>query len=53
MGEIKRDPYVEHTPLGETLVCFDEDHTLADIVRYLLTQGDVDDILYLIEKERQ
>ncbi len=46
MSEIKRSPFF--VCVGEKeYTAFDEEHTLSDFIRYLLTQVDREEILYL------
>lgn len=49
MSEIKCLPSVTKDINGDDIVAFDADHTLSDIIRYLLTQTDRDELRYLIE----
>lgn len=63
MSEIKRDlfkipPEIEYFN-GKVVVKADsetfvinESHTLSDVVRWLLTQGDAEDIIYLINENK-
>jgi len=43
MAEIKRDPVtLINKATGEEWICFDEDHTLSDIARWILNGNPVD-----------
>lgn len=48
MSEIKREP-IKIVINGEDLAAFDENHTLADIIRYAISQCDREEIIYLAE----
>ena len=49
MSEIKRPPIIDET-LGHTI--FDEDHSFADIIRYLLSAGCTpEEILIILSHE--
>lgn len=47
MSEIKRKPYLVEVA-AEQYAAFDEDHTLADFVRYLLTQTSREELQQLV-----
>jgi hypothetical protein len=49
MGEIKTPPALLTDSDGYEYVIFDEDHTLSDFIRYLLTQTDREELKYLVE----
>jgi DNA-directed RNA polymerase subunit L len=47
VSEIKRLPLITYDADGDEIVTFDADHTLRDVFRWLLTQTDRDELLYL------
>lgn len=48
MGEVCREPEVLDFN-GDEFVCFSEDHTIRDILRYLLSTGvDASELIYHI-----
>lgn len=51
MAEIKTLPIEMCDKHGNKEYTFTENHTLADVVRWLLTQGDGEEIMYLLKEE--
>jgi DNA-directed RNA polymerase subunit L len=49
MGEIKTPPALLTDSDGYEYIIFEEDHTLSDFIRYLLTQTDREELKYLVE----
>jgi DNA-directed RNA polymerase subunit L len=39
MAEIQREPQTLKTPEGGELKVFDENHTFADVVRWIISEG--------------
>lgn len=52
MGEIKREPWYFTPPhsVGEekTWTCFDEDHTVSDIARWIIKNDMQEDVVYFL-----
>lgn len=57
MPEIKREPICITLPHSvdeeNPLVCFDEDHTIADIARWLIEKDYDTDIIYMLIEGRK
>lgn len=54
MSEIEKRP-LQSEFNGKSIVCFHEDHSVADIVRYAIEEsgGDPDDVIFLAEEEKR
>ena len=49
MGEVRLEPIVTEDTDGNPVITFTEDHTIRDILRYLLSTGvDASDLIYHI-----
>ena len=49
MGEVRLEPIVTEDTDGDPVITFTEDHTIRDILRYLLSTGiDASDLIYHI-----
>ena len=49
MGEVRLEPIVTEDTDGDLVITFTEDHTIRDILRYLLSTGvDAEELIYHI-----
>ena len=49
MSEVRRKPIVTEDTDGNPVITFSDDHTVRDILRYLLSTGvDADELIYHI-----
>ena len=49
MGEVRLEPIVTEDTDGDLVITFTEDHTIRDILRYLLSTGiDASELIYHI-----
>ena len=49
MSEVRLKPIVTEDPDGDTVITFTEDHTIRDILRYLLSTGvEASELIYHI-----
>ena len=49
MGEVRLEPIVTEDTDGDPVITFTEDHTIRDILRYLLSTGiDASELIYHI-----
>lgn len=49
MGEVRLEPIVTEDTDGDPVITFTEDHTIRDILRYLLSTGvDAEELIYHI-----
>ena len=49
MSEVRLDPIVTEDTDGDLVITFTEDHTIRDILRYLLSTGvDAEELIYHI-----
>ena len=49
MTEVRRKPIVTEDTDGDTVITFTEDHSVRDILRYLLSTGvDAEELIYHI-----
>ena len=49
MGEVRLEPIVTEDTDGNPVITFTEDHTIRDILRYLLSTGvDAEELIYHI-----
>ncbi len=49
MSEVRREPIKTENDDGVTYISFDDDHTIRDIIRYLLSTGvDAEELIYHI-----
>ena len=56
MPEIKKEPYTtdeDGNPLNEGSVIFNEDHSIADIVRYAVKCGDIETVQFILDEIRK
>ena len=49
MSEIKRDPFRSFDGEGETIT-FDASHTIADIIRWLVTENGADEVEHVLAR---
>ena len=50
MSEIKTPPVVTTNENGDTFYTFGPDHTLADVARWIISEGGRDDMLYILNQ---
>ncbi len=49
MSEVMREPFIGTGPDGKEVVIFDEDHTLADICRWIMkNRSDAEDVYAML-----
>ena len=49
MGEVRLEPIVTEDTDGDPVITFTEDHTIRDILRYLMSTGvDAEELIYHI-----
>jgi len=50
MTEIKTPPFVTEDENGDKFYTFGPEHTFADVARWIVSEGGLDDMLYLLDK---
>lgn len=51
MAEIKTPPIVAVDQWGNPSYTFTQEHSLADVARWIISEGGAEDVLYLLEEE--